>query len=251
MLIQVLLMSNHVIELDRPESRFQNSVQTDWGNHSETDDFNYVPISPWGPISLTFGVLSLTGFYGIFGLYIAVAGTALGIAAVNQIRSAQGTVKGSGFAWLGLSLSVLSLTLGSAKMAHAYSTECPEGYLRVNFPNEIAAKQFVYTPTRKLHPDVAPLIGQNVFLKGFMWQTQKSEGLTEFVLLKDNGECCFGGKAQPYDMMMIRLKDGLTTRAYTGMVAVAGVLSADVRAGEDEAVYTIDAILVEEARTGF
>lgn len=245
-------MSNPVLELSRPEALLQQSAQSGWGGSGELDDFDYIPVSPWGPIALAFGVLSLTGFFGMFGLYVSVAGVFLGGTAVARIRAAEGTVKGGWFAVLGLVLSVVCLTLGSAKMAYAYSTECPEGFRRVNFPNDIADKQFVYVGAqRKLHPDVAPLIGQKVFLKGFMWMTQQNEGLTEFILLKDNGECCFGGKAQPYDMMLVKLQDGLTTRAYTGMVAVAGVLQADVLAGEDAAVYTVEATQVEEARTGF
>lgn len=251
-------MSEQVLELSRAErSRSESVAQVEssvksWGNSHESDDFDYIPVSPWGPIALVVGVVSLSGFYGMFGLGVAAVGVILGIVAVLRIREGAGTVKGTWFAVLGLVISTLCLTLGSAKMAYAYSTECPEGFRRVNFPREIAEKQFVYIgATRKLHPDVAPLIGTKVFLKGFMWMTQKSEGLTEFILLKDNGECCFGGKAQPYDMMLIKLQDGLTTRAYTGMVAVAGVLHADLAAGEDAAVYTIDATLVEEAQTGF
>lgn len=245
-------MHNPVLELPRSEAPVANSLQSSWGTGSDSDDFDYIPVSPWGPIALSVGVLSLTGLVGMFGLYVACAGVVLGMTAVSRIRAAQGTVKGGWFAVLGTLLSAICLVLGSARMAYAYSTECPEGFLRVNFPNDISEKQFVYLGMmRKLHPDVAPLIGKQVFLKGFMWQTQQNEGLKEFILLKDNGECCFGGKAQPYDMILIKLRDGLTTKAYTGMVSVAGVLTADVNAGEDAAVYTIDASLVEEARTGF
>ncbi len=84
-----------------------------------------------------------------------------------------------------------------------------------------------------------------------MWETQKSEGLESFVFLKDNGECCFGGSPKPFDMMVVNMADGKTTRAFNGMVAVAGVLNANVNAGEGEPVYTVDATMVEEARTRF
>ncbi len=84
-----------------------------------------------------------------------------------------------------------------------------------------------------------------------MWQTRDTDGITGFVFLKDNGECCFGGKPQPYDMMWVELKDGQTTKAYTGMVSVAGTLTVNLTAGEDEAVYLVDADIVEESRTAF
>lgn len=244
-------MTENVLELNPSNPLFQQSGQTGWANGSEIDDFDYVPISPWGPLALAAGVFSLAAYFGIFGIYLALVATVLGVTGVTQIRKAEGALKGGWFAWCGLVLSSCSLVLGTVRMVHAYSTECPEGFHRVNFPKDISAKQFIYIPQRTLHPDVEPLVGQKVFLKGFMWQTQKDEGLTEFVLLKDNGECCFGGKAQPYDMMSIRLQNGLTTRAYTGMVAVAGVLQVNLKAGDNEAVYIIDATMVEEAQTRF
>ena len=150
-------------------------------------------------------------------------------------------------------LSFLCLVAGSMKLSHAYQTECPDGYQRVNFPNEISAHEFIYYgKSRRLHPKVAPLIEQKVFLKGFMWQTKQADGISSFVFLKDNGECCFGGEPKPYDMMVVTLTGEQTTKAYTGsMVAVAGTLHANVNAGEDEPVYTVDADMVEEAQTSF
>lgn len=259
------------------------------------EDFDYIPISPWAPLALCLGLLSLTGFIGLFGLYVAAFGIFIGLAAFFRIRGSAGSVKGTGMSAIGLVLSVASLVLGTAKMAHAYSTEVPDGYLRVNFPKEIAEKQFYYVAgKRKLDPDVAKLVGQKVYLKGFMWATQATDGIPRFILLKDNGECCFGGKPKSHDFITVTLNsfpDGqrpplsyrssgisemvltdeqkeklgaefsnqLTTKAYIGMVAVAGVLQADVKAGEGKSgedyefapVYTMDAELVEDAWTRF
>ena len=230
-----------------------NSDHSEWGSSKEFDELTYRPVSPWGPVALVLGVSSLTGLTNsVFGLGIAAVGVIVGIAAVYRLRSAEGSFRGTQFAVAGAILSVLCLTLGSAKLAHAVQTECPEGYQRVNFPKEISDRQFIYVGgMRRLHRDVAPLIEQKVFLKGFMYQTQKSEGLTEFVFLKDNGECCFGGEPKPYDMMVVMMADNKTTPAYTGMIAVAGTLHANVRAGDGEPVYTIDADIVEEAKTSF
>ena len=290
--------------LERPSHAEQNSPavtvtdvpQAAWGDASVGEDFDYIPVSPWAPIALALGLTGLTGFLGIFGLYVAFFGIFIGIAAVVRIRSSGGFVKGTWMAVIGLVLSVACFGLGSAKMAHAYSTEVPDGYLRVNFPKDVAEKQFIYIgKNRKLHPDVVPLMGQKVYLKGFMWATNDSDGLTQFILLKDNGECCFGGKPKSHDYIFVKLpgfnkgeqppllshrssgmevtevtqeqKDKLglktdfqmTTRSFLGMVAVAGVMQADVKAGENGAsedfelatVYTMEAELVEEAWTRF
>ena len=266
-----------------------------WSSDDVGNDFDYVPVSPWAPLALCLGLLSLTGFLGLFGLYIAGFGVFIGIAAMSRIRASDGAVKGQWLAALGFALSACSLVLGSVKMAHAYSTEVPEGYQRVNFPREIADRQFVYIGgRRKIPPEVQPLLGKKVYLKGFMWATQDTEGLPRFILLKDNGECCFGGKPKSHDFITVTLKsypegqrpplasrapgmsdkvltpeemktwnaefpNQLTTKAFIGMVAVAGVLHADPKAGETESredyefaqVYTMDAELVEEAWTRF
>ena len=228
------------------------SDKTGWASEANFDDFDYTPVSPWGPISLALGIASLTAFIGLFGLGLAFLGVVIGIAAVIRIRSDKGAVKGTGLAAIGLTLSVLCLGLGTTKMVHAYQTEVPEDHLRLNFPVDISSKEFVYYGgARRLHPDVAPLIGKKVYLKGFMWETQKPTGLTDFVFLKDNGECCFGGEPKPFDMMVVNLTEENATDAYTGMVAVAGILNANVNAGEDEPVYTIDATVVKEAPTPF
>ncbi|MBL8809969.1 MAG: hypothetical protein JNM43_07325 [Planctomycetaceae bacterium] len=280
-----------------PASATQDSgseQRVGWSS-DEGNDFDYVPISPWAPLALCLGLLSLTGFIGLFGLYVAAFGIFIGLAAFFRVRGAAGAVKGGGMSLIGLVLSVASLILGSAKMAHAYSTEVPDGYMRINFQKEIAEKQFYYVAgKRKLDPEVSKLVGKKLYLKGFMWATQATDGLPRFILLKDNGECCFGGKPKSHDFITVTLSsfpDGqrpqlsyrssgmsevvltdeqkeqlgaefsnqLTTKSYIGMVAVAGVLKADVKAGEGKSgedyefapVYSMDAELVEDAWTRF
>ena len=51
--------------------------------------------------------------------------------------------------------------------------------------------------------------------------------------------------------MMVKLKDDQTTPALTGMISVSGTLQADPFAEEGEAVYTVEADIVEEALTPF
>lgn len=223
-----------------------------WANESDFDEFDYTPVSPWGPVALALGLAGLTAFFGIFGIGLSLIGTLVGIAALLRIRAERGAVKGKGFALCGVLLSVCCFGFGTAKMVHAYNTEVPDGFRRVNFPMDISDKQFVFFGgARRLHPDVAPLIGTKVYLKGFMWETRSLTGLTEFVFLKDNGECCFGGEPKPYDMMVVHLPPENPTDAYTGMVAVAGILRANVSAGEGDPVYTVDAEIVKEAPTPF
>lgn len=266
-----------------------------WAETETDGEFDYIPVSPWAPVTLALGLLSLTGFMGFFGLYVAGFSILVGLAALTKIRNSGGTVKGKGMAIPGLLLAIVSLAGGSVKMAYAYNTEVPAGFQRVHFPREIADHQFIYiSGRRKIPPPVAALVGKPVYLKGFMWATQATDGIPRFILLKDNGECCFGGKPKSHDFITVTLKsypDGarpplasrapdmsdviltpeqqktlgaahpnqLTTKAFIGMVAVAGVLQANPQAGEGGSpedydfapVYTMDADLVEEVWTPF
>jgi hypothetical protein len=104
----------------------------------------------------------------------------------------------------------------------------------------------------EIHPDVKPLDGQKVFIKGWMWNTQSSRGLDHFVLLKDNGKCCMGGDPAPYDMMEVRLRDGATASYTEGLIAVAGVLRMDPQGpARGEPVYVLEADQVSRAKTVF
>ncbi|MCH2202363.1 MAG: DUF3299 domain-containing protein [Fuerstiella sp.] len=224
-----------------------------WGTDSHSADFSYTPISPWGSVATVLGICGLTAFLGLFGIFIAGAAVIVSIAAILRIRGAHGMVRGMLMAALGLVLSLASVSGGIASQIYHYNHEVPEGYKRVNFPEEISARQFRYFENgqRRLHPEVAKLVGQKVFLKGFIWLTQSQKDLEEFVFLKDNGECCFGGEPKPYDMMHVKMQDGKTVDGHNGLVSVAGILRANVAAASGEAVYTVEAQMVEPSRTRF
>ncbi len=158
-------MSTSTLTNDIPDTKLE-SANSAWARPAEFDEFDYVPVSPWGPIAIVLGIASLTGFTNsLFGLGLALVGVVLGIAAFFRIRAAAGAAKGAWMAVVGTLMSVLCLTFGSMKLANAYETECPEGFKRVNFPKDISAHEFVYYGgVRRLHPAVAPLIDQKVFL---------------------------------------------------------------------------------------
>lgn len=224
-----------------------------WGESSQSASFSYIPVSPWGSVAILLGICGLTAFLGLFGIFVAGIAVIVSIAAILRIRGEHGMVRGMLLAALGLVLSLAGVSGGIASQIYHYNHEVPEGYLRVNFPEEISAREFQYFQggQRRLHPEVAKLVGQKLFLKGFMWLTQTQKDLEEFVFLKDNGECCFGGEPKPYDMMLVRMQDGRKIDGHNGMVSVAGILRANVAAASGEAVYTVEAQMVEPSRTRF
>lgn len=214
-------------------------------------DFSYRPVPVIAPVAFILGVSSLLALISEFAVLIAFFGIAFGAVATWKIRKSNGAYGGKIWATVGLFASVIFFFGGIGTHVYAYMTEVPEGYQRVSFVRDISAKEFVYEQgVRKLHPDVAPLDGQKIFIKGWMWGTQKNTGLTDFVLLKDNGQCCFGGNPKPFDMMHVIMEGGKTTDKFDGMVSIAGVLSCDPDGKKkQDAVYILKASYVAPSRT--
>ena len=218
-----------------------------------SDEFDYRPVPPLAAVTAVLGVISLLALITEFALPFALFGIVLGILAKRQISRSDGAFSGNWLVRGGLVLCALCLCGGSAFHAYVYATEVPEGYKRVSFVTDISKKGFSEIDGRKdFHPEVKPLDGQKLFLKGYMYPDGRAEGLRQFILCKDSGECCFGGKPALTDMIFINIPDGVPPATfYDGLVAVAGnfAIAPDLRrAGELKPAYKIDASLVEAAR---
>ena len=210
--------------------------------------FDYKPVPAYAPVAGVIAILSATALFAEIMVLLAFAGIFVGGFAVYRIRKANGALGGKTWARLGLYGSLVCFVAGIATHAYAYATEIPAGHIRVNFPHDISNKQFVYVNgVRELHPDVALLDGQKIFIKGFMYNTQKQTGLDNFVLLKDNGKCCFGGAPKPFDMMVVKLQNGKTVDKIDGLISVAGTLKCYPQS--PGAVYLLEATYVARART--
>lgn len=216
---------------------------------SRANEFDYRPVPVLAPVSLVLGLCAAMALLAAFGIVIALLGAILGGIAFLRIRRGNGDLGGSWLAGIGLGLSSIFLVIGIGLQSYGYATELPEGYIRVNFPHDISRKQFVYQNGQTmLHPDVEPLVDHNIFIKGFIRPSTKINGLTAFELLKDNGACCFGGEPAEWDSILVILAPGETIDYSTGLISVAGRLSADFSRAR---VYTIDATHVERSRTSF
>ena len=217
------------------------------------NEFEYRPVPPLAAVTAVLGVISLLALITEFALPFALFGLVLGIIAARQIARSNGEYSGTWFVRFGLIMCVLCLFGGSAFHAYVYATEVPEGYTRVSFVADISKKDFVVRDGRQdYHPDVKALDGTQVFVKGYMYPDGRSDGLRQFILCKDSGECCFGGKPALTDMIFVNIPDDVPAASYyDGLVSVAGrfLVAPDLRrAGELKPAYRIDASHFEIAR---
>jgi hypothetical protein len=217
-------------------------------------EFDYKPVPPLVPVSAAFVLFTLTAFLWDVLLVIPLIGLLLALVAIWQVKRSRG-------AYGGLKLATISAVMmvalsGSAVAFHAYNfaTELPPGFQRVSFPNDISAKGLVIRDDEVNVPaDVKQLDGSPIFLKGYMYPTQQSRGLTSFVLCKDNGDCCFGGQPKPTDMILVEMKEGLTVDDRRGLVAVAGDfrIHPTVDSTGLNPVYKIECTFFSPAKTAY
>lgn len=214
--------------------------------------FDYVPMPVVAPVSAVLGLSALLAYLGLFGVIVAVIGTFVSLFACWKIARSKGAFAGMKFAVIGLLLSGTSAIGGTARQFYLYQHEVPEGYERISFSKDISRKAFIVEEgIQDVHPDVKALVDKPIFLKGFMYPTQKQSEISEFLLLKDSGQCCFGGQPALEDMINVLTPEGVDY--CPRRVAVAGKLkiNPNYQGGNLEALFVFEADHFSEAQTSF
>ena len=103
--------------------------------------------------------------------------------------------------------------------------------------------------TRDLVPKrVTALDGTRIRVRGYILPSFQQAGLTQFVLVRDNLECCFGPGAALHDCIVVRMLPGRTADFSIRPVAVAGTFRIDELKGPDGRHLAIYALDGEEVR---
>lgn len=82
-----------------------------------------------------------------------------------------------------------------------------------------------------------------VRIRGYILPSFQQTGLTQFVLVRDNMECCFGPGAALHDCMVVRMVAGKTADFSIRPVAVTGTFRVEELRGPDGkhlAIYALD-----------
>ena len=83
-------------------------------------------------------------------------------------------------------------------------------------------KSAVFDPSY-FTPKNKALFGDRIRIRGFMYPAMRKRGLKQFVLVRDNLECCFGPGAALFDCILVTMEQGKTTEYVSNRpVAVEG-----------------------------
>lgn len=231
--------------LDGSDQSYQNAIQVE-------DEFSYKPVPPTAVVGLALGLLSFIALFGIIGLGIAVFGIIVSIVSLISIKRSAGELGGKTVAITAIGLSTFFLITGIAYQSFVYANEVPEGYHRLNFASDISAKEFVQKDgVTRVNPDVMSWDKKNVFLKGYMYPTRQTKGLKSYILVKDNGDCCFGGQPDVKDMILVEMQGDKSVDFYAGLVSVSGEFQAEAptKAGDLRPIYQLKGTHFEQSRT--
>ena len=95
---------------------------------------------------------------------------------------------------------------------------------------------------------VTALETTRIRIRGYILPSFQQTGLTQFVLVRDNMECCFGPGALLHDCVVVRMKPGKTASFSIRPVGVTGTFRVEELRGPDGrhlAIYALDGEAVE------
>ena len=72
---------------------------------------------------------------------------------------------------------------------------------------------------------IEDLDGQRVRIRGYILPSFQQKGIKQFILVRDNMECCFGPGAALYDCIVVEMAKGKSTSFTVRPVAVEGTFA--------------------------
>jgi NADH:ubiquinone oxidoreductase subunit K len=230
------------------------------GFHNSLDpsvtEFGYRPVPMSVFVGTTLAILSIAALFAWMAIPLAIVALAVSLIGAVRVWRSQGEFAGGILATFAILLSGGMVAAGILLTVHRYRTEIPEGFQRISFARDISQRGVGMAEQEGqtrffIPPEVDALVGKPIYLKGFIYPSGRPNYLTQFVLCKDNDQCCFGGQPKLQDMIGVQLTGDQTTDYTSSLVGVAGRLrlNENYGGGSLEPIYLLDAEIVAPALT--
>lgn len=162
----------------------------------------YRAVSGTAIAAMAVAAVSPVAFFGWWLVAVPFLGAVLAGIALRDIAARHPLLTGRPLAVAALVVSLATLAASVASHAHEYATELPEGFVRLSYadlqPAEGEPAASVPESARRMH-------GRDVLLKGYIYPGKQQHGLVQFLLVRDQGDCCFGGNPKITDRVLVNL----------------------------------------------
>jgi hypothetical protein len=198
----------------RPEQRSHEPAGRDTQDdraygHESPDDYDpaedYRALSAAAVSTFALGLLSPLAFLDMWLGLVPIAALMLGFVALRQIGKRPEEFTGKKLAIAGIALALVFLIGGGTYQGFVYSNELPgPDFVRASYAE---LQPYEGDPWTKLSPETVALDGKKILIKGYVFPGQRQSGITQFLLVRDQGDCCFGGNPKVTDRILVSLKD--------------------------------------------
>jgi hypothetical protein len=148
--------------------------------------------------------LSPLAFFDWWLTVVPVIGIVLGILGLRAIWQRPDEFVGVPLACAALLVSAACLGGGLVTLSITYARELPEGFVRLDYG---MLQPLPGDPPEAIPDSARAMDGKNVLLKGYMYPGKQQRGIVQFLLVRDQGDCCFGGNPKITDRVLVQMND--------------------------------------------
>ncbi len=164
-------------------------------------------------------ILSPLAFLAWSLVTVPAMGVILATVAIRDVARRSEAVTGRGLAIGALVGSSVIFLASLTYQTIVYVNELPEGFERIHYG---LLQPLPGDPPTAIPETAVALHGQDVLLKGFIYPDSQHKGIKQFVLCRDQGDCCFGGDPKLTDRVLVRLSDPAGIAYTQRLVKIAG-----------------------------
>ena len=165
------------------------------------------------------GLLSPLAFLDWWLAVVPALGIVLGVVAWRDIAARPTELGGKWLAVAAIVISACGLLGGLVFQSVVYARELPPGFVRANYA---MLQPLPGDPATAIPDSARELDGRDVLLKGYMYPGSKQQGIVQFLLVRDQGDCCFGGNPKITDRVLVQLRDTRGTEFSPRLRKIAG-----------------------------
>lgn len=205
-------------------------------SEADADLMPYRAVCKTALLAFFFTLLSLLAYYFAAVSVLALAGCILGLVGLAKTRRYPAELTGGPLATISALAGGIIFVSSLSIHAYIYATEVPEGYERISF-----ADLQPQTHDEDVSKRAIELNEQRVFVKGYVFPGDKRTGLTDFILVRDLGTCCFGKTPKPTHMIRVKLTGGHEINYSLSRRKLAGTLHVNPTPARGEVYFTLEA----------